>query len=290
MAIIEIDQFTYSYPGTSVPALRNISLQIDRGQLVGVIGANGAGKSSFLLSLASLIPSVYLGQISGQVKIDGTDTSQFSASQLAGQVGLVLQNPVNQLSGMCSTVFEEVAWGLENLGISPAEMPMRIYNALKLVGLDHVPSRNPFSLSGGQQQRLALASILVLEPAILLLDEPTSMLDPSGNQEIHEIIQHQTQLGMTVVLASHHLEWMAKYADRIIALDHGEVVLDGSPDEVLSSPILERIGIGRQTYTRLAEITISYGLWPTKLPLPVTLEDAVTGFTLNRGTKERAKS
>ena len=290
MVKIEINQYSYTYPGSPTPALKNISLNIESGQLVGLIGASGAGKSSLLWSLAGLIPSLFHGNMDGQMVIDGMDTSKNAAGEFAGRVGLVLQNPVNQLSGMCYTVFEEIAWGLENLGISQSEMPMRINNVLKLVGLGEVPDRNPFSLSGGQQQRLALASILVLEPAILLLDEPTSMLDPAGNQAINEIIHHQARNGKTVVLASHHLEWMAKYADRVIALDHGELVLDGSPAMVLSSPILERTGIGRQPYTRIAEYGATQGFWPKDLPLPVTLEETVAGFSLGRVMKGKEES
>ena len=278
MAVIDVSGLTYTYPGNPSPALKDISFNIQTGQLVAVIGPNGAGKSTLCLALAGLIPALFHGQMQGTVMVCDMDTQQHAPGQFAGQVGLVLQNPINQLSGMRYTVYEEVAFGLENLGVSRAEMPQRIDQAIHQVGLAELSRRSPYTLSSGQQQRLVLASILALEPSVLLLDEPTAMLDPQGSQDVFEIIQKLVQAGTTVVIAEHRLEWIAQYADRVIALVDGEMILEGVPGDVLSSPELLQAGIGWLRYTQAAKRGQANGLWPTSYPLPVTLEHAVTGF------------
>jgi len=276
--VIDVNGLTYTYPSTTNPALKSITFQVQSGQLVAVIGPNGAGKSTLCLALAGLIPALFHGQMQGTVMVCDMDTQQHAPGQFAGQVGLVLQNPINQFSGMCYTVYEEVAFGLENLGVLRELMPKRIDQALQQVGLAELSGRSPYTLSSGQQQRLALASILSLEPSVLLLDEPTAMLDPQGSQDVFEIIQRLVRAGTTVVIAEHHLEWIAQYADRAIALVDGEMILDGAPRDVLSSPVLLQAGIGWLRYTQAAKRGQAYGLWPTNYPLPVTLEQAVTGF------------
>jgi energy-coupling factor transport system ATP-binding protein len=278
MAVIDVSGLTYTYPGGSAPALKNVTFQVDSGQLVAVIGANGAGKSTLCLALAGLIPALFHGQMQGTVTVSGMDTRQHSPGQFAGRVGLVLQNPANQFSGLRYTVYEEVAFGLENLGVPRLEMPSRIERALAEVGLRDLANRSPFTLSGGQQQRLALASILVLEPLILVLDEPTAMLDPQGSLAIFEIVRKLVQKGTTVLMAGHQLEWIARSADRVIALAQGEVILDGAPADVLVSPLLIQSGIGWLRYTRVAHLADPLGLWPASHPLPVTLEQAGEGF------------
>ncbi len=278
MALIEVSNLTYTYLGSPTPALKDVTFQVEAGQLAVVIGANGAGKSSLCLALAGLIPALFHGQMAGAVTVDGMDTQSHAPGQLAGRVGLVLQNPANQISGMRYTVYEEVAFGLENLGAPRAEMPARIERALQHVGLAEQRQRSPYALSSGQQQRLALASILALEPAVLLLDEPTAMLDPRGRQDVFTIVQRLVQAGTTVVLAEHHLEWIAQSADQVIALAQGEVLLQGAPQEVLTSPLLLEAGIGWLRYTQAAQAGVGRGLWPVERALPVTLEQAARGF------------
>lgn len=278
MVMIEVTGLTYHYPLSHNPALKDINLQIEAGQFVAVIGANGAGKSTLCLVLSGLIPSLFNGKMLGSVTINGMNTRNHTAGEFAGRVGLVLQNPANQLSEMRYTVFEEVAFGLENLGVSPSEMPERIEHVLRLTGLFELRDRFPFTLSGGQRQRLALASMLVLEPPVLLLDEPTAMLDPQGSKEVFHIIQTLTTKNTTVVITEHNLEWIAQTADRVIALNKGSIVLDGKPEFVLASPLLETFGIDYLRYTQAARESQIYGLWPSKRPLPVTLEQSVLGF------------
>jgi energy-coupling factor transporter ATP-binding protein EcfA2 len=147
--------------------------------------------------------------------------------------------------------------------------------------------RSPYTLSGGQQQRLALASILALQPPILLLDEPTAMLDPQGGREIYEIVQQLARAGTAVVAAELHLEWIARYADRVIALSKGEIILDGPPQEVLVSPLLLQAGIGWQRHTQAARLAQEHELWPAGRPLPATLQQAEEGFRAGRKNETR---
>jgi energy-coupling factor transport system ATP-binding protein len=159
---IQIKNLTYTYPATKKPALINVNLQVPKGQFLGVIGANRAGKSSLAYALAGVIPHLYQGEFSGAVHVNGHDTREHSVGELVRQVGLVLQHPTHQLSGARYTVFEEVAFGLENIGVAREEMQTRVDNALAQVGLSNFAERSPYQLSGGQQQRLMIAAILAL--------------------------------------------------------------------------------------------------------------------------------
>lgn len=279
--MLDVDSLTYTYPGGLAPALKNISFQVEPGQLLAIVGPNEAGKSSLCLALAGLIPTLFHGEMQGQVTVCGLDTRFHSPGDLAGQVGLVLQNPANQLSGMCYTVYEEVAFGLENLGISRAEMPERIDRALGQVGLADLRERSPYTLSGGQQQRLALASVLAMSPSVLILDEPTAMLDPQGRLEIFGLVQSLAQTGVTVIIVEHHLEWIARHAGRVLAMENGEVIMDCPPGQVLTSARVRKNGVGWLRYTCAAALGRSNALWPVNRTLPVTLEETVAGFQLN---------
>jgi energy-coupling factor transport system ATP-binding protein len=281
MPVLDVNDLTYTYPGCPSPALKDVSFQIEPGQLLAVVGPNEAGKSTLCLALAGLIPSLFHGEMGGQVTVCGLDTRSHAPGDFAGRVGLVLQNPVNQLSGMRYTVYEEVAFGLENLGVPRTEMPERIEHALQQVGLADLQERSPYTLSGGQQQRLALASVLAMTPSVLILDEPTAMLDPQGRQEIFGVVQALTRTGVTVVIVEHHLEWIARQADRVLALENGGVILDGPPTQVLTSARVRENGVGWLRYTRAAALGRSRNLWPDNQPLPVTLEETVAGFRLN---------
>jgi energy-coupling factor transporter ATP-binding protein EcfA2 len=284
MALIEVKELTYTYPGSPAPALKQVSFTVEAGQIVALAGANGAGKSTLCLALSGLIPGLYHGQMDGAVTLLGMDTSRHSPGQFAGKVGLVLPNPANQLSGMRNSVYAEVAFGLENLGIPRTEMPARIAAALQQTGLAALGERSPYTLSGGQQQRLALASILALQPPVLLLDEPTAMLDPQGSQELFAIVQRLARSGAAVIIAEHRLEWIARSAQRVIALQHGAVLLDGAPDEVLASPLLPQAGIGWLRYTQAAAMGRRRGLWQLSHPLPVSVEQAAAGFAQAQAT------
>jgi energy-coupling factor transporter ATP-binding protein EcfA2 len=246
-----------------------------------VVGPNGAGKSTLCYTISGFIPHFYKGELSGRAEVAGVETQQSSLNEWVLNVGLAFQNPFNQITGAKYTVFEEIAFGLENIGVPRDEMMDRVERALGLTGISDLADRSPFSLSGGQQQRVALTSILVMEPKVLVLDEPTSQLDPIGTREVFGVIRTMAERGMTVVLAEHKVEWIAQFADRVIALHEGKILLDGKPGEVLTSGLLDGKGFGISRYTSTAREARKQGLWPEGRNLPVTLDEAVEGF--NRG-------
>jgi energy-coupling factor transport system ATP-binding protein len=278
MAIVNLDNVSYKYPLTDTLALRNISLQVDEGEFVAVVGPNGAGKSTLCYALAGFVPHFFKGELTGNVVVDGKDLFKSTLSEWVLTVGLAFQNPFNQISGAKYTVFEELAFGLENIGISREEMVTRVEEAMRLTGISDLADRSPYSLSGGQQQRVALASILVMQPKVLVLDEPTSQMDPIGTREVFAVIRTMAERGMTVVLVEHKVEWIAEFADRVIALHNGQILLEGSPSEVLTSELLEEMGFGISRYTSVARAAQKLGLWKGE-KLPVTLDEAADGFS-----------
>ncbi len=277
MAIVNLQNVTYKYPLTDAPVLKNISLQVNAGEFVAIIGPNGAGKSTLCYTLAGFVPHFFKGELTGTVEVAGQESSKSSLPEWVLNVGLAFQNPFNQISGAKYTVYEEVAFGLENIGIPRDEMKQRVEAALKLTGISDLADRSPYSLSGGQQQRVALTSILVMQPKVLVLDEPTSQMDPIGTREVFSTIRAMAEQGMTVILVEHKMEWIANFADRVVALHEGQILLEGKPQEVLTSDLLQDKGFGISRYTSVARKAKELGLWK-KDQLPVTLDEAVEGF------------
>jgi energy-coupling factor transporter ATP-binding protein EcfA2 len=268
--IISIADLTVTYAGADRPTLDGVDLEIRPGEYIGVIGLNGSGKSTLGLCLNGVVPHARPADVSGRIAVAGSDPRTQPVHDNARVVGIVFDNPEFQLSQL--TVEEEVAFGLENLGVEPSEMPARINEALASVGLEGLGSRSPFALSGGQQQRLALASVLVMRPSVLFLDEPTSNLDPVGKTDVLAIVDRlHREHGMTVVVADHEVEALAEHADRIVVLDAGRVVMDGPPTEVLGRvEDLAARGLRVPQVTRFA-----HALRPAIHDLPVTVPAAV---------------
>ncbi|MBK9781678.1 MAG: ABC transporter ATP-binding protein [Anaerolineales bacterium] len=277
MAFVNLQNVTYKYPLTKEPVLQNLSLQIQEGEFVSVIGPNGAGKSTLCYALAGFVPHFFKGEISGEIEVDGKLSSKSTLDTWVLNVGLAFQNPFNQISGAKYTVFEEIAFGLENIGVPRDEMKKRVEDAMSLTGISELADRSPYSLSGGQQQRVALTSILVMRPRLLVLDEPTSQMDPIGTREVFGVVRKMAEEGMTVVMVEHKVEWIAEFADRVIALKEGQILMEGKPNEVLTSDLLTENGFGVSRYTSTAREAKKQGLWK-KQNLPVTLDEAVEGF------------
>jgi energy-coupling factor transport system ATP-binding protein len=277
MAIVNLQNVTYKYPLTDKPALQDLSLQVEDGEFLALIGPNGAGKSTLCYTLAGFVPHFFKGELTGTVEVAGMESHTTTLSEWVLNVGLAFQNPFNQISGAKYTVFEELAFGLENIGVPRQEMKKRVEDAMRLTGISDLAERSPYSLSGGQQQRVALTSILVMQPKVLVLDEPTSQMDPIGTREVFGVIRSLAEQGMTVILAEHKVEWIAEFADRVVALKDGAVLLDGSPADVLTSPVLPEHGFGISRYTSVARRAQEMGFWNGE-KLPVTLEEAVDGF------------
>jgi len=277
--MISIRHVSYAYPGTSTPALKDISLEVPSGQFCAVVGGNGAGKSTLAYAITGFVPHFYHGTLQGEVVVAGKMTQSTPMHDLVHSVGLVFQNPFNQISGTKFTVREEIAFGMENLGIDRDEMLARCDTMMALVGISELAERFPLSLSGGQMQRVVIACILAMQPQILVLDEPTSQLDPIGSREVLAAIrQLASHHRMTVLIIEHKLEWLATYADRMIAMAEGGIIADGLPREVLSNEAVWGQGVGMTRYTLAGRQARIKDFWPPGLQLPVTLNEAVQGF------------
>jgi energy-coupling factor transport system ATP-binding protein len=277
MAIVNLQGVSYKYPLTDSPALQNINLQVNEGEFVAIIGPNGAGKSTLCYTIAGFVPHFFKGELTGIVEVNGKESQSSLLHEWVLNVGLAFQNPFNQISGAKYTVFEELAFGLENIGIPREEMKARVEDGMKLTGISDLAERSPYSLSGGQQQRVALTSILVMQPKVLVLDEPTSQMDPIGTREVFGVIRTMAERGLTVILVEHKLEWIAQFADRVVALREGQILLEGKPQEVLTSDLLIDKGFGISRYTSVVREAKKQGFWKRD-SLPVTLDEAVEGF------------
>lgn len=271
--LVQFEAVSYFYPRSPRPALRNISLEIRRGEFVGLIGATGAGKTTLCLTLNGIVPQFYGGRFFGRVTIAGMDTLEHPTGKLARYVGMVFQDPETQL--ITNSVEDEVAFALENLQVPREEMRARISYALQAVRLDGYERKHPHELSGGQKQRLAIAAALAMQPALLVLDEPTSQLDPVGEQEVFAVVDelHQ-ELGVTVLMVSHAAERLAEYATRIILLSAGMVIAEGTPDEIYSQiELLEHHHLRPPQVTRTFYLIGKAGRPVERLP--VRLEDGL---------------
>lgn len=230
MAKIEIKNLTYYYPETKYPSLSDINISIGAGELAVLVGSSGSGKSTLLRTISGLIPGFYQGKLEGYVYIDGDKLNQLSRREIAQKVALLFQEPEHQI--VKTKVVNEIAFSMENIGVKPQVMRRRIAEVSSALDLVAELERNVNNLSGGTKQKVVLASVLALQPEILLLDEPISQLDPVAAQEILNIIRHLNEdLGITVVIAEHRIDSFLSWADRVIAMDKGRVLFNGSPRE-----------------------------------------------------------
>ena len=249
---IEIKNFSYKYPLEDKNVLENLNLKIEKGEFWAVIGKNGSGKTTLCNALRRFVPDFYKGEVTGEIVVDGKNLKDFSPKELVTKIGFVFQNPFTQISGVKDTVFEEIAYGLENLAVEKEKIIKRVNETLKLLEIEHLKDKNPQEMSGGQKQRVALASIIVMDPEILVIDEPTSQLDPKGTQDIFKIINIMAKKGKTIILVEHKLELIAEYAEKIVVLDEGKIILSGKASEVLNNKILLEKEIGMTQYSMLA--------------------------------------
>lgn len=251
--LIEIKNLSFRYNREPNVVLDDINVSVLKGEFVAVIGSNGAGKSTFCNVLMGLIPHYFVGHMQGSVIVDGQNTEQVTIGDLSKHIGLVFQNPFNQLSYTADTVEEELAYGLSNRGVSQEDMREKVATIAEEMDLKELLDKNPLELSGGQTQRVALASALILEPKILVLDECTTQLDPMSSQKMMNIVQKLNQQGTTVVMVDHDMERVAELADRILVLHNGKLVLVGTPDTVFDSPQLVDYGLTPPDYYEITK-------------------------------------
>ena len=263
MSIIKFENVHYTYPGDQLESLCGVSLEIEEGSFVAVLGHNGSGKSTLAKHMnAILVPT------EGKVTVNGIDSAdEERLIELRRNVGMVFQNPDNQI--VANVVEDDVAFAPENLGVEPKEIRRRVDEALKLVGMYDKRQHAPHLLSGGQKQRVAIAGVIAMEPKIIVLDEPTAMLDPIGREEVISTVTRLCrEKGMTVVLITHHMDECVG-ADRLIVMSNGSVVADGMPAEVFADiDLMEREGLTVPETTRLL-----YDLKQRGMDLPLTALD-----------------
>lgn len=259
MAIVETKNLTYTYPGASKPSIDDVSIKIEKGEFVLITGPSGCGKTTLCRTFNGLVPHFYQGELKGEITVAGLNTLDRHTYEMAKHVGLVFQNPENQLFAL--SIEKDVAFGLENNGVNRAEMRKKVDWALNQTGIYDIRERSPHEISGGQQQRVAIAAVLAMEPEIIVLDEPTSFLDPLSAQKIFEVIYKlNKEQGITVILVEHRLDLTAKYTNHLIVMDQGRVRFEGDPREVLSKDETRLIGVGIPKATLLYELLKKEGL------------------------------
>jgi len=232
--------FSYArHPGRRI--LRGISLKVNKGELVGVIGNIGVGKSTLLYCINGIIPNLVKGDFKGKVRVAGKDPVKQGPRKLAGKVGFLFQDPDAQIFSL--TVRDEVAFALENAGLPEQEVLDRVAEALEQTGLTEYSEYDPNNLSFGQRQKVALASVLAMKPEILLLDEPTASLDHKSAQEIYSIVRGMCDKGACALVVEHNTEYLAEHADRVLLLQDHDITLEGKPEKVFSSPLMKELGI-----------------------------------------------
>ncbi|WP_055075233.1 ABC transporter ATP-binding protein [Pseudanabaena sp. 'Roaring Creek'] len=271
-----LDKVSYIYPNTKERVLKDISLTIRKGEFLGIVGATGAGKTTLCLALTGIVPQFYGGRFFGNIAIAGLDSLEHPVSELARHVGIVFEDPEVQITA--TSVENEIAFALENLCVPRAEILQRIPHVLASVRLAGFEKKNPQELSGGQKQRLAIAAALALKPALLILDEPTSQLDPIGAQEVFATVKAlKDELGMAIVMVSHAAEEMAEFCDRLALLSEGQLVAIGTPAEIYA-----QVDLLEQNQLRPPEVAQAFSQIQQKgiaIPnIPVTLSSGINAI------------
>ncbi|MBR2591870.1 MAG: ABC transporter ATP-binding protein [Oscillospiraceae bacterium] len=234
MAFIELKDVSYKYPYTKNFALQNVTCSFERGKFYGIIGENGGGKTTLCNLIRGLIPHFYLGKLTGECLVEGKDIREWDTAELSSKIGYVFQNPFTQISGIKPTVFEEVAIGLENLGVPKEIMLDRVAKVCEQLDIGHLIKNNPNELSGGQRQRVAFASIIAMDTDTLVIDEPTSQLDPEGTESVFNIINQLKHSNKTIILVEHKIDLIAEFCDEILVMENGTIAFNGPTKEILA--------------------------------------------------------
>ncbi|MGE6413948.1 energy-coupling factor ABC transporter ATP-binding protein [Planococcus kocurii] len=280
-SIIQLKDVSYRYPVGDEWVLKHITVDIKKGSFVSIVGNNGSGKTTLCNIIRGFIPHFHKGELDGTVILDGKDMNDYELGQLSEKIGYVFQNPFTQISGVKETVFEEVAYGLENLGVPVEEIYPRVEEVLTLVNIQDLREKNPFELSGGQRQRVALASIIVMDPEILVIDEPSSQLDPIGTDQVFEIIRLMKEKGKTIILVEHKMDLVAEHSDTLILLDEGVILVQGETRKVLSDPLYASANV---QYPHVTEVALE--LQKAGVPLeflPIKYAEIMTCFKTSVG-------
>lgn len=257
--ILQIDSLSFRYPDSPRKAVVDFQLAVPEGEIVVLAGPSGCGKSTLLRAVNGLIPHMYSGEYSGDVRVAGVSAKGSNMRDLAQKVGFLFQNPENQI--FMFTVERDVAFGLENLGIPRPEMRARVDEALRLLGIVDLALRAPHELSDGQKQRVALAGVLAMRPKLVILDEPTSLLDPKTAGELVDlVVRLRKELGTTFVVVEHRLDLLVKVADRLVVMNEGRKALEGTPRDVLFGEEADKYGVATPAVTKVQKMLARGGL------------------------------
>ena len=271
--VLDVKDLKFKYRDAKKRVLNGLNFQVKKGEFLCIIGQNGSGKSTLCNALVGLIPYYFAGKLKGQVLVDGIDTQESTIAELSSKIGLVFQNPFNQLSYTAGSVAEELAYGLGNKGVPREKMVKKVEYVAKLMRIDHIIHKNPLELSGGQVQRVAFGSTFIMEPGILVLDECTTQLDPLGSEEIFDIVKELNKNGVTVIMVDHDMERVARCADRILVLDSGEQVALDTPQNIFGNPDVMAHHIGAPDYVAITRELKERGLYDG--PVKVIEEDTI---------------
>lgn len=267
--IVRAENYGFRYSESKKWAVKNFDMTVRDGEIVVLAGPSGCGKSTLLRSINGLIPHMYSGQTEGRVVVDGLAVADTQMSDLAQKVGLLFQNPENQI--FMFSVERDIAFGLENLGVRRDEMRERVDRAMRLLGVTELAGRAPHELSDGQKQRVALAGVIAMHPKLVILDEPTSLLDPRTAMELVDLLGDlRREIGTTFVVVEHRLDLLVTVADRIVVMNEGTKVLDGRPRDVLFGEEAEGYGISVPAITRVQKLIAKDGLVSTDRMLSAT--------------------
>lgn len=276
MSAISLEHVGYRYPLGREDAVRDVSFQVEQGQVCALLGANGSGKTTICNLIRGFIPRFYRGEPTGLIQLAGRPVEQYDDAELTETVGYSFQNPFTQMSGVKDNVREEIAYALENLGVERDAMAVRVDTMIGLLHLGDIADANPLELSGGQRQRVAIAAVLVTDPPIVVLDEPTSQLDPQSTEDVFSIIALLKRQGKTVILVEHKIDLVARYSDLVILMEGGRVVMSGPTRQVLTDPqVLDHGGQLPQVTRFFLERNEKLGLDD---PVPLSVEDAIKRY------------
>jgi len=274
---IDLRDVSFSYLRGTGQVLSNVSLTVKRGEFLGIMGPTGAGKTTLLYIMSGVIPHYLKGKLSGTVAVNGKSTADTSMAQLSKMVGLVMQDPESQIFNLF--VREEISWGLENRGVPKEEILKKRDEVVKFFNISHLQNSITYDLSGGEKQRVAIASVYALGNEILLLDEPTSELDPIGTTIVFDAVKKLAhKQGTTVVMVEHKSEQLAQFADRIALLNDGEIKVVAEPTKFFAEKeLLAKAGIDAPQVAELTYDLLSEGVHLKSIPL--TLDDAVENYS-----------
>ncbi len=260
--MLELIEASYRYAGYAKPVLHDVSLRLDDGEIVGLVGPNEAGKSTLCLVASGLAPASIGGTLTGRLLLDGQDAAGLRTHELAERVVVGFQNPNTQRSGIAATVFEEIALGPMNLGLPVAETVARTRAAIAQLRLEPIVERDPQRLSGGQAQLVAIASLLAMRPRHVILDEPTAQLDPAGTRLVGEALRALAASGTSLLVAEHKTDLLDGLCHRVVAIDAGRIVVDGPATVVLEEQRIEELGVEPPSRVRLARAIAGTGADP----------------------------